>query len=305
MTILSRRDLNPNIRSQRLEIEAGGRWVAFGRPDPGELVAEVRRSGIKSLETQHADLSYLRELPQLEFLVVGGDPRDVEPVHDLPNLRSLFFAGTYGGRIDFGRLPRLELFAVNECPKTGGGLDSLAGGHDRLEVLSVARCRFTDLSWLSGVPLRTLDVSGGLTSLVGAAALAPTLRRLSLDSLPNMTSLDGIEALSGLESISISALRHVTTLDWVARLPRLRLLDVFQQKTIDSLRPLADHPALEFVTFGRVTDLDLEPLGRIPHLKAFLTGRYRWNRELSEFPYLHDLPPDDPARREYTALVNG
>jgi hypothetical protein len=88
-------------------------------------------------------------------------------------------------------------------------------------------------------------------------------------------------------------------------LPRLRLLDVFEQKGIESLWPLAGHPPLEFLTFGQVKDLDLEPLGAIPDLKLFLTGRYRWNRDRSEFPFMHDLPADHPARREYSAVRLG
>ena len=150
-----------------------------------------------------------------------------------------------------------------------------------------------------------MALSGRLTSLAGAGALAPTLERLSLDAAPNLASLDGIELLSHLEIVEIDGLRHITTIEWAARLPRLRLLDVFDQKGIESLWPLADHPSIEFLTFGRVRDLDLEPLERIPNLKLFLTGHYRWNRDLSEFPYMHHLAADDPARTAYYSLKLG
>ena len=86
---------------------------------------------------------------------------------------------------------------------------------------------------------------------------------------------------------------------------RLRLLDVFDQKGIESLWPLAGHPSLEFLTFGRVNDLDLEPLEPNPNLKLFLTGHYRWNRDLTEFPYMHHLAADHPARRAYHSLKLG
>ena len=105
--------------------------------------------------------------------------------------------------------------------------------------------------------------------------------------------------------VAIEGLRQITALDWAARLPRLRLLDVFEQKGIESLKPLAGHPSLEFLTFGRVKDLDLEPLGLIPNLKLFLTGTYRWNRDLSEFPYMHNLPRDHQVRQEYISLKLG
>jgi hypothetical protein len=114
----------------------------------------------------------------------------------------------------------------------------------------------------------------------------------------------GIEDLSELEVVRLSGLRNVTTLEWAPNLLHLRLLDVFEQAAIESLWPLADHPALEFLTFGRVKDLDLEPLARVARLKLFLTGNYRWNRPLSDFPYMHELARDDPARAEYAALVS-
>lgn len=188
-------------------------------------------------------------------------------------------------------------------PERRGGLDSLEAGHPRLERLSVSRSRFADLGWASRLRLTSLAISGGLTSLSGATPLASTVRRLSLDSLPNLPSVAGIEDLGGLGVVRLSGLRNVTTLDWAARLPNLRLLDVFEQAGIESLRPLAGHPSLEFLTFGRVKDLDLEPLARIPNLRLFLTGSYRWNRPLTDLPYLHELARDDPARAEYAALV--
>ena len=304
--LVQRGELNPLSRTHRREIEAGGRWVAFGNPNPDELVAEIMARGVRSLVTFQRDLSFLRHVPQLEFLVVSSDPPDVGPIHELPNLRSLSFSGTWGGGIDFAAFSKLDSFAVNECPKDGGGLDTMFAGHPALELLAIGRYRPEDLVPLGGLHLRTLALSGRLTSLAGAQALAPTLGRLGLDAAPNLASLDGIELLSHLEVVEIDGMRHITTVEWAARLPRLRLLDVFDQAGIESLWPLAGHPSVEFLTFGRVRDLDLDPLRRIQNLKLFLTGHYRWNRDLSEFPqYMSAMPADDPARLEYTALKLG
>ena len=203
-----------------------------------------------------------------------------------------------------GALPNLVSFAVNESPKDGGGLDSLFAGHPRLEALSLGRSRLADLRPLAGLHLRTLGLSGGLTSLAGSEALATKLDHLMLDSAPNLTSLDGIEALTSLGVISISGLRNIAALDWVAALPRLRMLDAFDQKLIDSLKPLAGHPSLEFVSFGRVKDLDLRPLTQLPRLRVVQTGNYRWNLPLSDFPMLGSFARDDPTRREYYTLRN-
>lgn len=305
MAILVRRgEQTPRSSFDQEEIAAGGQWVAFGMPDPDELVAEIRAKDVRSLHTYHRDLAFLREVPQLEFLTLS-DPQDVAPVHDLPRLRSLSMSGTWGGRLDFTRMPNLRSFWALETPKDGGGIDTLRAGHPSLESLAIGRNRSEDLTPFAALRLRSLGISGGLRSLDGASALAETLVRLSLDSAPNLVSLAGIDQLQNLQVVQIDGLRHITTVEWAARLPNLRLLDVFDQKAVESLGPLRGHPSLEFITFGRVKDLDLEPLTQVPHLKLILTGPYRWNRDLAEFPYMHNLPADHPARAEYYALALG
>lgn len=305
MSLLKQRgELNPASPSHREEIDAGGRWVAFGDPDPDELVAEIRERNVRSLVTFQGDLGFLLEVPQLEYLVVSGNPRDVSPIHDLPNLRRLMFSGTYGGRIDFTKLTRLEWFAVNECPKDGG-IDSLFDGHGTLRALSISRWRFADLRPLAALRLRSLGLSGGLTTLAGIDAQAETLERLDLDGMPNLLSLAGIEVLKRLEVLALEGLRNITRVDWVQDLPSLRLLNIFDLKEVESLGPLGGHPSLEFVTFGRVKDLDLEPLSRLPKLRLMLTGQYRWNRPPTDFPMIGDVPRDHPDRLAYYALMIG
>ena len=181
--LVQRGELNPLSRSHRREIEAGGRWVAFGQPDPDELVAEITARGVRSLVTFQRDLSFLREVPWLEFLVVSSDPKDVAPIHDLSHLRNLAFTGTWGGHLDFRAFPKLESFEVIECPRDGGGLDTLFAGHPVLESLAIGRYRHDDLTPLGALRLRRLALSGRLSSLGGAGALTPTLERHSFDLL--------------------------------------------------------------------------------------------------------------------------
>ena len=185
--------------------------MAFGQPNPDDLVAEIRERRVRSLVTFQRDLSFLRQVPQLEFLVVSSDPKDVGPIHALSNLRNLHVTGTWGGRLDFRAFPGLESFEVVECPRDGGGLDTLFAGHPVLESVGIGRYRHDDLTPLGGLRLGWLALSGRLTSLAGAGALAPTLERLSLDAAPNLASLDGIELLSHLEIVKIDGLRHITT----------------------------------------------------------------------------------------------
>jgi hypothetical protein len=42
----------------------------------------------------------------------------------------------------------------------------------------------------------------------------------------------------------------------------------------------------------------------LPNLQLILTGRgHGWNRDVSELPYFHDLPSDDPRRLEWYRLT--
>jgi hypothetical protein len=305
--VLQERQLHPLQTPHRAMREAGGLWAALGRPDPAAIVGEVRARGIRALEVQHADLEFLRELPDLEFLFVASDPSDATPVMALPNLRFLSFTGTWAGSLDFGVFPRLEWFSAVETPKGGGGLETLFAGHDRLHELALGRYPWPDLSPLAGLALRRLTIwdSRSLASLDGLAALAPTLRGLDLERLPNLPSLDGIEVLADLEVLRLSLLRHVTELGFVAGLPKLRALHIFELKGVGSLRPLAGHPALECLTFGRIADLDLAPLETLPQLRLVHTGRYRWNRDLDAFPNRLEMDSDDPAVAGCDALYLG
>lgn len=301
--VLVERELNPLLPAHRAMLDIGGLWWARPPVDGSRVVDEARDRGVRALELQESDIGLVRELPQLEFLNLL-DVADPEPLYDLPRLRGLSISGTWHGRIDFRRLPLLESFGVVECPRDEGGLETLSDGHPRLRRLEVGRYRHADLRPLARLRLERLHLgyARGFTSLAGADALAETLLGLGLFNCPKLASLDGVEALTRLEALSLERLRHITTLDFVPRLPRLRYLDVFELENVETLSPLADHPSLEFVAFGRVRDLDLDPLARAPRLKLILTGRYRWNRDVHSFPYLHDFPSDHPLVAQWRAL---
>jgi hypothetical protein len=74
---------------------------------------------------------------------------------------------------------------------------------------------------------------------------------------------------------------------------------------VASLRPLAGHPSLEYVSFGRLADGDLTPLREMPRLERINTGSGRYNLDPREFPLLDDLSDDDPERVEYRSMAVG
>lgn len=286
------------------EEAVGGRWTIPNQRQPDEIVAECRALGVRSISIGRADeLEFLRQLADLEFLYLG-DAGPVTALGSLRKLRSLSIV-SWKGELDVGAFPELEWLGIGEAPPAT--LASLRGGHPNLRSLGVGGYPHPDLRPLGALHLERLTMGGSrkLVSLAGIEAHGASLRRLELDRCPNLESLGGIEALDHLEYLELSNLPRITRLDWVHSLPKLRFLNVFDLKNVESLAPLARHPTLEFVGFGRIKDLDLDPLTEIPNLKLFNTGFYRWNRDLKTLPYAHYEPAGSPREAEWTAMAIG
>jgi hypothetical protein len=302
---VNRRELlRDNAVNQRIDA-AGGLWFVHVTDDPDAVVAEVIERGIRGLDVDRPDLAFLERLPDLEVLVVRNG-RDLGPIHALHRLWYLSLPEGWKGRLDGRAWPRLEVFGTDAGPRDGGGLETLLWPGSPLHQLMPARYHRPDLTDLAAVRLDKLTLWNGraLTSLAGIETQAETLEVLDLDTLPNLASLDGVEALASLEVLRLEGLPNVTTLERVAALPRLRALDIFDLKGVQSLVPLAGHPTLEYIAFGRTRDLDLAPLETIPNLQWMLTGNYRWNRDLHALPFAHDMAPNDPRKAEWSRLAH-
>lgn len=307
MTILLERGLHPERSSDVAAREAGGLWVAPGDADPRAIVAEVRSRGIRALEVQHRDIAFLVDLPDLEFLVLNSAEPDASVINDLHQLRSLAFSFGWQGRLDFANLRRLEWLYVAEADPDRG-LDTLLAGHMRLRQLAIGRYQNADLRALADLPaLERLEIfnSRRLERLGGAEGIAGSLRQLGLALLSRLGSLDGIADMRNLEYVAIESCNRITDLAPLRDLPVLRFLNVMQPKGVASLRPLAGHPRLEYVSFGRLGDGDLTPLRQMPRLERINTGRYRYNLDPGEFPRLDELADDDPRRVEYRSMAVG
>jgi hypothetical protein len=307
---LIRRDLPLAWSGHRAMAEAGGlwaiphwlsRWELLRRR--AELLAEARERGVRALEDDTVDEALVEALPDLEFLRVAGIAEG-RLIERLTGLRLLGLSA-WNGPLDLGRLARLEWLAVGE-PEPGD-LDSLLPGHPTLRHLRLGRYADVDLAGLERLRLAHLWLGNSrrLASLQGIAALAPTLTGLELWRLPALRSLDGIDALTNLESLVLSSLRSVTTLEWVASLPNLRLLDVLELKSIESLAPLAGHGSLEYLAIPRTRDLDLEPLRSLPKLRVVLAAPGRWRGDGEDLRQLSSRPRDDPEMRRMWRLREG
>lgn len=106
-----------------------------------------------------------------------------------------------------------------------------------------------------------------------------------------------------MEILALDGARQVANLDEVAAATGLRLLDVGNQRGIESLAPLAGHPSLEFVLFQKAGDMSLAALAELPRLRAVVGYQSRaWDSALSELPSLHSFDDDDAVKRDYFAL---
>ena len=301
--VLTRNEmLRKDVPAQRELIEAGGEWVAPAGADPADIVREAQAEGVRALHVAGRDLSFLSELPALEHLSLG-DVGDVTPAMGLPGLRSFSVVSWESGQLDATAWPRLARFGASEPPRGGGGVES-AFGHPGVEVLALRRYPGQDLAAVTAPRLRELHLSSSrLETLSGLERHADSLELLALSRVPKLASLAGLGSMRRLQVLAIDGARLVKTLTEVAAAPVLRLLDVGDQRGIESLDPLAGHPTLEFVLFERTTDMSLKALGELPRLRAVVGHQSRaWTPDLGGVPSLHAFADDDQVKRDYFAM---
>ena len=310
MTGLFRRELLSLRSDHRAMNEAGGLWTIPSTMDRWELMKqrqgmleEARRRGVRALDADEVDQALVEAVPDLEFLRDDG----ISPGRLIQRLTRLRFLGlaTWEGELDLGTLRSLEWLAIGECKP--GQLDSLARGHPSLRSLTVGQYPASDLGPIARLRLERLSLGNSrkLTALANPGAAAETLVGLELWMLPALASLEGIEAFTNLQALTLSSLRGVTNLDWAARLPKLRLLYIAELKNVESLAPLAGHPSLEWLEFGRTRDLDLTPLRSIPNLRLFRHSSGRWTGDVAALPDGSKLNWQDPEYAEVLRFKNG
>lgn len=281
----------------------GGMWRAKPSATIDEIVAEVERRGIKAMHFR-GDVEAVRHLPQLEH-VQAQDFDDISPLERLRDLKSLFLTA-WGGRLDAEWWPDLERFGANEFPRGGGGVETVVR-HPRLRALSLDGYPEESLRPIASTRLETLDLfrSRKLTALDPTDAVATSVRHLSLDQAPKLNSASGLERLQNLEVLKLEGLPHITAIDFVAELPRIRFLGIADLKNVQSLRPLAGHPSLEYVQCGPPKDQDAQPLHELPRLKMVQGfNSARWAEKLAGLPTSRDFPDDHPVKVEWSRLVH-
>jgi hypothetical protein len=196
------------------------------------LADEMQASGSESLfvevETSaHKSLTFLEHFSFLKYLDVGGHARDLDTIAALAGLRELCFLRVTAS--DFGFLAGLKDLRL---------FDMRFGGCKSFETLAVA-ANLIGLRLLRLPSLKSLGFVGSMPRLQllevdsckGIAALPdlspnPDLRKLVLETMNGLTSLEGIETAQQLEYLVVSGEAKALQPEEFRRVSRCPLLRV-------------------------------------------------------------------------------
>lgn len=289
--------------------DAGGLWYAgdyYAKPDV--ILRTAREAGVRALRVDARDLSWLSDLPDLEFLHVRTDGRPpLDPIRDLRRLRALTVeVGAVRGTIDLEVHKHLRWLKIKLSGKGGAAnLPGVLAGHPGITHLRLSEVPFADLAELATAfpSLTFLEVHGAdqLKKLGDVSAWRRTLRGLGFIFPLQLRTLEGIEVLDLLEYLGISfgTLGRIDSLTSVGSLRYLQLV-----ATYPSLVPLSGHPRIKMARLAMPTDGILDPLRTLPSLVA-LSGEKWIGRPVDRMPLLEDLAPDHPLCVEWQRSTAG
>ena len=276
----------------------------FGANGLGDLAALSGHAGLQSLSLERSDATALPELPALtelnlndcsqladisalaaspalEDLALKNNPAltDLSALRDLPRL---------------ARVGRVEAYRESTVNLDGLGapdLSPLMGVLQRAQLGNLSLYRggvhkLPELGALSGMKSLRLASLPELDSVAGAAG--PALVDLQLSELPKLTSLDGmgaaitklylyrlalsslagVEALSGLTGLRIRSLPGLASIAALAQTTALESLELWKVPALSDLSPLSGLASLRKIDIREASGLtDVSPLGGLPALE--------------------------------------
>ena len=290
--------------------DAGGLWFAgdyYAKPDA--IVRTAREHGVRALRADARDLSWLGELPELEYLHLRTDGRPpLDPIQSLGHLRGLTVeVGAVRGTLDLEAHPHLRWLKFELSGKGGAAnLPGILGGHPGVTHLRLSEVPFVDLTDLAAafpaVQFLALHGADRLRKLGDLRPWASTLGGLGFTFALRLRTLDGMESLERIEYVGLTY-GTFAGLDILGGVDSLRYLQLVA--TYPSLTPFAGHEGLRMARTAMPKDEDLGPLRTLPSLVAL--GGEQWiGRPLEGVvPCLEDLPRDHPLQREWQRAVTG
>ena len=263
-----------------IEINENGPYLVCKPGYTAEFVERtLRERGLTGLEVrrvlpeeQYSDLEFLREFSFLTELQLNGIPDqdfDYEFLSELQALQRLAFnvtllPGVKAKRLDLGALPQLK--SLNLTWRDGiTGLERLT----QLETLRLVEFRGEDLRPISGLTgLSWLFVAtSNIRSVSGIEALRG-LEALTLGACRRLRDFQGLAALERLRELRIAGCPHFSDLGPLVRLPELRDLRLEDCRKLASVGPVAEMKLqrLGLIATTDIGDGDTRPLAAVPEL---------------------------------------
>jgi uncharacterized protein (DUF3820 family) len=291
---------------RELDSVGGLWWASDYYTTAGEVVDQARGVGARGLRLDFHDLSFLADLPDLEYLWIRSDGfPGLTPVGNLRALRCLLIeTGGMRGELDPIAFPELRWLATSLGGKLGPGfLDALRRGHPHLRSLDVHETRIRRITDLGGPfpELRRLRVAFAdhVRDVGPLVAMCPRLETLRLHLLVRIAAVDGLAGLETLRMLDLSG-GQVTEVPVLRDLPTLRYVQLLQPR-LESIEPLRGHPGIRMLSLGLAGEPDPTVLASIPGLVAIGRGR-GFERDVP-WPDLMRLPKDDPLRVEWSEAL--
>jgi len=275
---------------------------------PEAIVATAREHGVRAMRVDARDLSWIGELPDLEFLHVRTDGRPpLDPIRNLGRLRGLTIeVDAVRGTVDLKAHPDLRWLKIKLSGKGGAAnLPGVLAGHAGVEHLRLSEVPFVDLAELAAAfPAVQYFGMHGADRLRKLGDLGPwreTLRGLGATFALRLRTLEGIPALDRIEYVGLTY-GTLDGIDVLADVPSLKYVQLVL--TYPSLAPLAGHAGIRMARVAMPSDENLAPLRTLPSLLAI--GGEQWiGRPVDGIPCLEDLPRDDQLRLQWQRAANG
>lgn len=253
----------------------------------GEYVNCVNSGEIRNIEINgslgyaEGDIGFLKDVEdKLEGLHLLETKVSYSAIDTLHGLKYLSFSDNGKDIVDLTNYRSLEFLAADYSQR-------LVGLEASVKLQTLLLFKFnpsaSDLSGLTGLPqLGYLDLrQPKISSLEGIQKLSG-LKKLSLSYASKITSLEHILKLDHLEELELSNCKSVEDFDVVGGLTSLKRLEIVQCGDLPSLNFLKSLTALESISIDtNVVDGDLSLLDNISMVG--FTNKRHYNRRVEDY----------------------
>ena len=222
------------------------------------------------------DYSFLKEIPLLRLLhVIASRGDNLSAIGHLINLEELSLTCPNKDKVDFTKLSSLRRCFLEWWNGASSILECQG-----LESLYLHKLPVNKSAGLKNLgKLRDLTIySQSMSSLEPLTGLG-NLEKLELLAFRKLQSLDGIENLTALRSLTLNGCSLLSDLSPLAALRNLEHLVVSDWKSIDTVAPLRALQNLRALALSgercKISDGDLSPLEALPKLSMLMFGARR------------------------------